>query len=33
MDIVYLILAAALWLATLGLAAGCERLQLHKGAS
>ena len=33
MDIVYLTLAAALWLATIGLAAGCERLQLHKVAS
>lgn len=27
MDIAYLVVAALLWLATLGLAAGCERLQ------
>lgn len=27
MDVVYLILAGSLWLATAGLAAGCERLQ------
>lgn len=32
MDIVYLIVAATLWLATVGLAAGCERLQPHKVA-
>ncbi len=32
MDIVYLVLAAALWLAAIGLAAGCERLQPHKVA-
>ncbi len=29
MDIVYLIVAATVWLAVVGLAAGCERLQPH----
>lgn len=33
MDIVYLIVAAMLWLATVGLTIGCERLQVHKVAS
>jgi hypothetical protein len=33
MDIVYLALAATFWLATVGFAAGCERLQAHKVAS
>ncbi len=33
MDLVYLIAAAALWLAAVGLAAGCERLQTHKVAA
>lgn len=32
MDIVYLILAATFWLAIVGLAVGCERLQPHKVA-
>jgi hypothetical protein len=32
MDITYLIAAAALWLATIGLALGCERLQSRKVA-
>lgn len=31
MDLTYLALAAALWLAILGLALGCERLQPHAG--
>jgi hypothetical protein len=30
MDIIYLAAAAALWVAALGLALGCERLQPHK---
>lgn len=30
MDIVYLLSAAALWVAALGLAKGCERLQHRK---
>ena len=33
MDIVYLLLAATFWLATLGLAAGLDRLQTHKVGS
>lgn len=33
MDIVYLIVAVTLWLATVGLTIGCERLQPHKVAS
>lgn len=33
MDVVYLTLAATFWLATVGFAAGCERLQAHKVAS
>lgn len=33
MDIVYLFLAATFWLVTIGLAAGCERLQPHKVAA
>lgn len=32
MDIVFLITAAALWVAVLGLAVGCERLQGHEVA-
>jgi hypothetical protein len=30
MDVVYLLAAATLWAATLGLALGCERLQPRK---
>ncbi len=30
MDIVYVIAAGVLWVAVLGLAYGCERLQLRK---
>lgn len=30
MDIVYLIAACALWVATVGLAVGCEGLRQHK---
>jgi hypothetical protein len=33
MDIVYLISAGALWVAILGLALGCERLQSRKVSS
>lgn len=33
MDIVFLVAAAVLWAAALGLALGCERLQLRKVGS